>query len=221
VDNIRGRKVAVVGMGGTFPTCKNLSEFSGKLFANKSLIRTFDDATAYEKQVRSTVAGFITEPEMDLEVIWDPMEGIYPETYIDKLNRIPDANLATADVGSIWSMLAAQEAIKMAGWSKDLVQSEQTGVVIGSGGSANTILRNGWHNFYVFGRNHLQPILPACVAHLFIKVFACKGFIYRYSFMFDHRGNSHSKQFPVIEMAARKNHTFLFVKIFIDNLWIL
>ncbi len=150
--NIPGRKVAVVGMGGAFPTCKDLSEFSSKLFANKSLIRTFDDAMAYEKQVRSTVAGFITEPEMDLEVIWDPMEGIYPETYIDKLNRIPDANLATSDVGSIWSMLAAQNAIKMAGWSKDLVQSERTGVVIGSGGSANVILRNGWHNFYVFGR---------------------------------------------------------------------
>lgn len=150
--NIPGRKVAVVGMGGAFPTCKNLSEFSSKLFANKSLIRTFDDAMAYEKQVRSTVAGFITEPEMDLEVIWDPMEGIYPETYIDKLNRIPDANLATSDVGSIWSMLAAQNAIKMAGWSTDLVQSERTGVVIGSGGSANVILRNGWHNFYVFGR---------------------------------------------------------------------
>ena len=150
--NIPGRKVAVVGMGGAFPTCKDLSQFSSKLFANKSLIRTFDDAMAYEKQVRSTVAGFITEPEMDLEVIWDPMEGIYPETYIDKLNRIPDANLATSDVGSIWSMLAAQNAIKMAGWSKDLVQSERTGVVIGSGGSANVILRNGWHNFYVFGR---------------------------------------------------------------------
>jgi 3-oxoacyl-[acyl-carrier-protein] synthase-1 len=152
VVNIPGRKVAVVGMGGAFPTCKDLSEFSSKLFANKSLIRTFDDAMAYEKQVRSTVAGFITEPEMDLEVIWDPMEGIYPETYIDKLNRIPDANLATSDVGSIWSMLAAQNAIKMAGWSTDLVQSERTGVVIGSGGSANVILRTGWHNFYVYGR---------------------------------------------------------------------
>lgn len=149
---IPGRKVAVVGMGGAFPTCKNLSEFSSKLFANKSLIRTFDQAMAYEKQVRSTVAGYITEEEMDLEVIWDPMEGLYPETYVDKLNRIPDANLATADVGSIWSMLATQDAIKMAGWSKNHIQSEQTGVVIGSGGSANVILRNGWHNFYVFGR---------------------------------------------------------------------
>lgn len=149
---IPGRKVAVVGMGGAFPTCKNLTEFNSKLFANKSLIRTFDQAMAYEKQVRSTVAGYITEEEMDLEVIWDPMEGIYPETYVDKLNRIPDANLATADVGSIWSMLATQDAIKMAGWSNNLIQSEQTGVVIGSGGSANVILRNGWHNFYVFGR---------------------------------------------------------------------
>lgn len=149
---IPGRKVAVVGMGGAFPTCRNLSEFSSKLFANKSLIRTFDQAMAYEKQVRSTVSGFITEPEMDLEVIWDSMEGLYPDTYTDKLNRIPDGNLATADVGSIWSMLAAQDAIKMAGWSTDLVQSEQTGVVIGSGGSANLILRTGWQSFYVSGR---------------------------------------------------------------------
>lgn len=149
---IPGRKVAVVGMGGAFPTCRNLSEFSSKLFANKSLIRTFDQAMAYEKQVRSTVSGFITEPEMDLEVIWDSMEGLYPDTYTDKLNRIPDGNLATADVGSIWSMLATQDAIKIAGWSTDLVQSEQTGVVIGSGGSANLILRTGWQSFYVSGR---------------------------------------------------------------------
>ena len=78
--NIPGRKVAVVGMGGAFPTCKNLSEFTNKLFANQSLIRTFGEAMAYEKQVRSTVAGFITESEMDLEVIWDAMEGTYPET---------------------------------------------------------------------------------------------------------------------------------------------
>lgn len=150
--NIPGRKVAVVGMGGAFPTCRDISEFSSKLFANKSLIRKFDDALAYEKQVRSTVSGFITEQEMDLDVIWDPFEGTYPETYVDTLNRLSDGNLATSDVGSIWSMLATQDAIKMAGWSTDLVQSEQTGVVIGSGGGGNVILRNGWHNFYANGR---------------------------------------------------------------------
>jgi 3-oxoacyl-[acyl-carrier-protein] synthase-1 len=152
VVNIPGRKVAVVGMGGAFPTCTDLPEFSSKLFDNKSLIRTFDDAMAYEKQVRSKVSGFITEPEMNLEVIWDSMEGTFPETYIDKLNRIPDGNLATSDIGSIWSMFATQNAIKMAGWTTDLVQSEQTGVVIGSGGSAGAILRNGWNKFYVHGR---------------------------------------------------------------------
>jgi len=156
VVNLPGKKVAVVGMGGAFPTCKDLSEFSSKLFANKSLIRTFDDAMVYEKQVRSTVSGFITENEMDLDIIWDSFGENYPETYVDRLDRLPAGNLATADVGSIWSMLATQNAIKMAGWSTDLVQSERTGVVIGSGGSNNVILRNGWEHFYVNGKKTRQ-----------------------------------------------------------------
>jgi 3-oxoacyl-[acyl-carrier-protein] synthase-1 len=34
-----GRKVAVVGMGGAFPACKNLEEFDRKLFSDQSLVR--------------------------------------------------------------------------------------------------------------------------------------------------------------------------------------
>jgi len=44
------RKVAVVGMGGVFPTCKNLDEFSEKLFTDQSLIREWDLALAHGKK---------------------------------------------------------------------------------------------------------------------------------------------------------------------------
>src|SRR3954463_5435750 len=99
------RKVAVVGMGGAFPACKDIAEFSSKLFTNKSLIRTWDETLAYGKQVRSNIAGFITEEEMGLEVVWNSSGGVnYPDAYIDTLNRIPPGNLATADVGSVWAM---------------------------------------------------------------------------------------------------------------------
>ncbi|HEY4323257.1 MAG TPA: beta-ketoacyl synthase N-terminal-like domain-containing protein [Mucilaginibacter sp.] len=150
---IPGRKVAVVGMGGAFPGCSDLADFSDKLFSNKSLIREWDKAIAYGKNVRSTVSGFITEEEMGLDVIYSSLvDNNYPETYIDKLNRIPYGNLATADVGSIWAMLGTLDAIKMAGWTDGEVQSEQTGVVMGSGGSGNVILRAAWHNFYEQGK---------------------------------------------------------------------
>ena len=150
---IPGRKVAVVGMGGAFPTCTGLGDFSKKLFANQSLIREWDKALAYGKNIRSSVSGFITEEEMGLEAIYSPLaENNYPETYIDKLNRIPDGNLSTADIGCIWAMLGTQDAIKMAGWDAREVQSEQTGVVIGSGGAGNVILRIAWHNFYELGK---------------------------------------------------------------------
>jgi len=43
---IGGRKVAVVGMGGAFPTCKSLDDFSNKLFSNQSLIREWDKAVS-------------------------------------------------------------------------------------------------------------------------------------------------------------------------------
>lgn len=147
-----GRKVAVVGMGGAFPTCKSLDDFRDKIFSNQSLIRDWPEALTYDKKIRSTVAGFITEAEMDLEIIYSTLLENYPETYVDKKNRIPDINLATADIGSIWAMLSTQDAIKMAGWSTEETQAETTGVVIGSGGGGNTILRNAWHNFYVLGK---------------------------------------------------------------------
>jgi 3-oxoacyl-[acyl-carrier-protein] synthase-1 len=147
-----GRKVAVVGMGGAFPACSNLDEFNKKLFTDQSLVREWDLAHQYGKQIRSTVAGFITEEEMGLEPVLTELAERYPETYIDKLGRIPDINLATADMGSIWAMLGAQEAVKMAGWSPKEIGSEQTGVVVGSGGSGNQILRVAWHYFFQLGK---------------------------------------------------------------------
>jgi len=150
---VPGRKVAIVGMGGAFPTCTDLADFSDKLFSNKSLIREWDMAMAYGKNIRSSVAGFITEEEMSLEAIYSSLaDNNYPETYIDKLDRISAANLSTADIGCIWAMLGTLDAIKMAGWTNQEIQSEQTGVVIGSGGAGNVILRIAWHNFYELGK---------------------------------------------------------------------
>jgi 3-oxoacyl-[acyl-carrier-protein] synthase-1 len=147
-----GRKVAVVGMGGAFPDCADLSVFKQKLFSGESLIREWPEAVAYGKQVRSNVSGYITEAEMGLEAVFSTLSADYPETYIDTLGRIPDANLATADVGSIWSMIGALDAIKMAGWSASETQAEGTGVVVGSGGAGHHILRIAWHNFYELGK---------------------------------------------------------------------
>jgi len=134
------------------PPAQTLDEFSNKLFSNQSLIRQWDKAAAYGKQVRSVVSGYITEEEMGLEAVLAPIAEAYPETYIDTLCRIPDANLATADVGSIWAMLGALDSIKMAGWTAKETQSEQTGVIVGSGGAGNLILRIAWHNFFVEGK---------------------------------------------------------------------
>jgi 3-oxoacyl-[acyl-carrier-protein] synthase-1 len=139
-------------MGGAFPNCKDLNDFKAKLFKGESLVRDWDLALAHGKNIRSTVSGFITEEEMGLEAIYSTLAENYPETYIDTLGRIPDGNLATADVGSIWAMLGAQEAIKMAGWTKPETESEQTGVVIGSGGAGHVILRTAWHNFFELKR---------------------------------------------------------------------
>ena len=77
---IAGRKVAIVGMGGAFPDCADLSVFNQKMFAGKSLIREWDKAVAYGKQIRSTVSGFITEAEMGLEAIYPSNLVQYPET---------------------------------------------------------------------------------------------------------------------------------------------
>jgi 3-oxoacyl-(acyl-carrier-protein) synthase len=149
---IAGRRVAIVGMGGAFPDCKDLSAFKQKLFNGDSLIRSWDDALVHGKNIRSTVSGYITEAEMGLETIYSSLSADYPETYMDHLGRIPDVNLATADIGSIWAMLGTQEAIKMAGWNTTETQSEQTGVVIGSGGAGNHILRTAWHGFFELKR---------------------------------------------------------------------
>jgi len=150
--HIEGRRVAIVGMGGAFPDCKDLSAFKHKMFNGDSLIRSWDEAVVHGKNIRSTVSGYITEAEMGLETIYSSLSADYPETYMDHLGRIPDSNLATADIGSIWSMLGTQEAIKMAGWSTTETQSEQTGVVIGSGGAGNHILRTAWHGFFELKR---------------------------------------------------------------------
>jgi 3-oxoacyl-[acyl-carrier-protein] synthase I len=149
---IGGRKVAIVGMAGAFPTCKDLPDFKQKMFNGESLIRSWDEALSYGKNTRSTVCGFITEAEMNLETVYSSFIEGYPETYIDHLDRIPAINLATADIGSIWAMIAAQEAIAMAGWSTKETQSEQTGVVIGSGGAGFHIARVSFHNFFELKR---------------------------------------------------------------------
>jgi 3-oxoacyl-[acyl-carrier-protein] synthase-1 len=149
---LQGRKVAVVGMGGVFPTCTKSDDFADKLFSNQSLIREWDQAKHYEKQVRSSVSGYISIEEMHLETIYSTHVEDYPEVYIDHLNRIPHAHLATADVGSIWAMLAALDAIKMAGWQEADIQSELTGVVVGSGGSGTEIARSAWRNFFELGK---------------------------------------------------------------------
>lgn len=147
-----GRKVAVVGMGGAFPTCKDLDDFDKKLFAGESMIREWPKALQYPKQIRSTVAGYITEEEMNLEAIHPVPETEWPETYVDHLGRIPDMNLATADLGCVWAMIGALEAIKMAGWTPGETESEQTGVVIASGGGGNVVSRHAWHAFYELGK---------------------------------------------------------------------
>jgi 3-oxoacyl-[acyl-carrier-protein] synthase I len=146
-----GRKVAVVGMGGAFPTCSNLDDFSNKMFSNQSLVRTWDEAVKYDKQLRSKVSGYITDAEMNLETIYSSVVKNYPEAYVDLLQRIPPINLSTSDMGSIWAMLGTIDAIKMAGWNTEETQSEETGVVIGSGGCGHSLLRPGWHHIFELG----------------------------------------------------------------------
>lgn len=148
---INGRKVAVVGMGGIFPTCSDLDDFTDKIFSNQSLVREWDKAVAYGKNLRSKVSGYITEAEVGLEAIYSTIAIDYPEVYIDLSNRIPSGNLSTADIGSIWAMLSTKDAINMAGWADNEAQSERTGVVIGSGSGGHEILRPAWHNFFELG----------------------------------------------------------------------
>jgi 3-oxoacyl-(acyl-carrier-protein) synthase len=152
-----GRKVAVVGMGGAFPTCSGLDDFADKLFSGQSLIREWDEAVAFGKNLRSKVSAYITDAEMNLETIYSTVVPDYPEVYVDLLNRIPPINLATADMGSIWAMLGTLDAIKMAGWSSVETRSEGTGVIIGSGGCGHAFLRPAWHHFFVVGGKSRAP----------------------------------------------------------------
>jgi len=153
---VAGRKVAIVGMAGAFPDCADLSEFNKKIFAGTSLIREWPKAVAYNKQIRSTVSGYISDNDLGIDPIY-LVEGYdWPDTFIDTLGRIPDINLSTADLGCVWAMINAQEAIAMAGWTKTETESEQTGVVVASGGGGNVIARHAWHAFFELGKKSRQ-----------------------------------------------------------------
>lgn len=149
---MKERKVAVVGMGGIFPACGSLAEFEQKLFSNQSLIREWDVAKEFGKQLRSSVCGYVTLEEAGLAAEYSRSNPEYPEIYIDQKERIPIQNLATADIGSIWAMLSSLEAIDMAQWEENLVQSDRTGVAIGTGGGGHEVLRHAWNNFFHNGR---------------------------------------------------------------------
>lgn len=144
--------MAVVGYGGVFPNCKDTVEFKEKMFSDQSLIRTWPESTRMGKQTRSKVSGYVSLEEQFLEAKINPMrESQYPDTYIDKLNRIPDKTLSTCDVSSIWAILSARAAIKMSGWKTDQIQSERTGVVLGSATGGYEIQRKAWHEFFYGG----------------------------------------------------------------------
>ncbi len=149
---IQGRKVAIVGMGGAFPDCADLAVFDKKIFTGQSLIREWPKAVEFQKQIRSTVSGYIDDNDLGLEPIYYVEGYDWPETFVDTLGRIPDINLSTADLGSVWAMLGSLESIRMAGWTKTETQSERTGVVIASGGAGNVIMRHAWHAFFEFGK---------------------------------------------------------------------
>jgi 3-oxoacyl-[acyl-carrier-protein] synthase I len=146
------RKVAVVGVGGMFPACSDINEFTAKIFSDKSLVREWDEAVRHGKKMRSTVSGYVSVAECGLEEIPSTILVNYPEIFKDKRERIPIANLSTADLGSIWAMLGAQDAIKMSGWAQKEVRSEQTGVVVGSGAGGNEVSRKSWHNFFALDK---------------------------------------------------------------------
>ncbi|MEO0340056.1 MAG: beta-ketoacyl synthase N-terminal-like domain-containing protein, partial [Bacteroidota bacterium] len=76
----------------------------------------------------------------------------YPEIYYDQQERIPYVHLATADIGSIWAMLAAQEAVRQAQWESKEVQSPRTGVSIGSGSGGHVVQRHAWELFFQQGK---------------------------------------------------------------------
>ena len=87
------RKVAIVGMGGIFPTCKDIDEFSTKLFSNQSCIREWDEAKQYGKKVRSIVSGYVSLEEAGLEEIKSTILHDYPEFYRDTREQIGRAHV--------------------------------------------------------------------------------------------------------------------------------
>jgi 3-oxoacyl-[acyl-carrier-protein] synthase I len=151
-----GRKVAIVGMGGAFPDCANVAEFDKKMFSGTSLIREWPKAVAYNKQIRSTVSAYIEDDALGIQPIYQFDGYDWPETFIDTTGRIPDINLATADLGSIWAMMGALDSIEMAGWTKEETESEKTGVVVASGGGGHVIMRHAWHAFFELGKKSRQ-----------------------------------------------------------------
>ncbi len=153
---VTGRKVAVVGMGGSFPDCTDINEFDQKIFSGQSLIREWSKAAERDKQIRSKVAGYINDNDLGIEPIYLVDGYDWPETFIDTRGRIPDINLSTADLGCVWAMNGALDSIEMAGWTKEETQSEMTGVVVASGGGGNVIMRNAWHAFFELGKKSRQ-----------------------------------------------------------------
>ena len=153
---VQGRKVAIVGMAGSFPDCTDLADFNKKIFSGQSLIREWSKPVERNKQVRSMVAGYINDNDLGIQPIYliDGYE--WPETFVDTRGRIPDINLSTADLGCVWAMNGALDCIEMAGWTKEETQSEQTGVVIASGGGGNVIMRNAWHAFFELNKKSRQ-----------------------------------------------------------------
>ncbi|MBB2146972.1 beta-ketoacyl synthase [Pedobacter sp. LMG 31464] len=142
------RKVAIVGIGGVFPNCKDLSDFKQRLFAGESFIREWDETLLYGSSFRSKVSGFIDPKDISIETAYCSVVEGYAREYIDTLNRIPAGNMATSDMSAIGSMLGALGAIEMAGWTESEIQSEQTGVVIGTNNGGHALERPAWKGIF-------------------------------------------------------------------------
>lgn len=163
------RKVAIVGMGGAFPNCKDLPDFKQRLFAGESFIREWDETMLYGSSIRSKVSGFIDPNDLSIETIYCSVVEGYPREYVDTLGRIPAANSVTADMSAMGSMLGALEAIEMAGWNKSEIQSEQTAVAIGTNSGGYQIARPGWVS--VFQKHQKTKLLG--------PYYGIRGMVYR------------------------------------------
>ncbi|MBT2163310.1 beta-ketoacyl-[acyl-carrier-protein] synthase family protein [Zobellia barbeyronii] len=145
-------KVAIVGMDGVFPHCKDMQEFEEKLFSNQSLIRNWDLVASYDKKIRTKVAGYATPEETGFQKFSNGLPDEYPMDLEDISGQIPNVNLATSDLGSAWAMKASLGAIKDAGWTKEEIESEETGVVIGTGSGGQEGTRKVWNLFFEHGK---------------------------------------------------------------------